>query len=150
MVRRRRIKDFLGISEASLPITYMGTPLFCGKPRRSHFSEITTKIKRDLSSWKGKTLSMAGRIALVNSVSISKLVYTFSLYSWPLSLLKSINRMFRNFIWVGDMYPGVQVILVLFSPLFDYGYLCYFSNFIYWTTLVDFFEGYSFVLECSR
>ena len=45
---------------------------------------------------------MAGHIILVNSVSISKLVYTFSIYRWPSSLIKYVNSILRNFVWTGD------------------------------------------------
>ena len=45
---------------------------------------------------------MAGRIQLVKSVIHNMLQHTMSIYSWPIFLLKDIERWIRNFIWSGD------------------------------------------------
>lgn len=48
-------------------------------------------------------LSMAGRVESVKSVIHSMLNYSFMIYSWPVSLVKSVDRWIRNFIWGGDV-----------------------------------------------
>jgi hypothetical protein len=47
-------------------------------------------------------LSMAGRVQLVRSVIQGMMIYSISLYSWPSSLIKEIEKHIRNFIWSGD------------------------------------------------
>ena len=40
---------------------------------------------------------------MVNSVISSMLLYSFHIYSWPVSLLKEITKSIRNFIWSGNI-----------------------------------------------
>ena len=68
------ILNTLAIKEGEMPFYYLGVPLFMGAPRNHYFLGIYEKIKMQLVNWKGKSLSMAGRICLVNSVIYSKLV----------------------------------------------------------------------------
>ena len=44
--------------------------------------------------------SLAWRLAHINSVILS---YTFMIYKWPSSLLKSKDRTIRNFLWSGNI-----------------------------------------------
>ena len=60
------------------------------------------KIKAKLASWKASLLSIAGRVQLVKSVVYSMLTYSISIYSWPISLIKELDKCIRNFIWSGD------------------------------------------------
>lgn len=54
-----------------------------------------------MAAWKGYVLSMACRLMLVKSLIQSTPTHTISIYSWPISLLKYIERTARNFIWSG-------------------------------------------------
>ena len=54
------------------------------------FLDIYSGVQAQLTQWKGITLSIPGRICLVNSVILSKMVYSFIVYRWPLTLLKGI------------------------------------------------------------
>lgn len=40
---------------------------------------------------------------LVKSVIHGMMLYSFLVYSWPISLLKTVDRWIRNFIWSGDV-----------------------------------------------
>lgn len=44
-----------------------------------------------------------GRVQLVQSVIQGMLAYSFHIYAWPVSLLKTIDGWIRNFIWSGDV-----------------------------------------------
>jgi len=63
---------------------------------------LADKIKLKLASWKASLLSMTGRIQLVRSVIQSMLTYSISIYNWPTSLLKELEKSIRNFVWSGD------------------------------------------------
>jgi hypothetical protein len=78
-------------------------PIFKGKPKITYLQPIADKIKLKLSAWKASLLSIAGRVELVRSVILSMLTYSNSIYSWPVSLLKKIEKCIRNFIWSGDI-----------------------------------------------
>jgi hypothetical protein len=42
-------------------------------------------------------------VELIKSVIQSMLVYSLTIYSWPVSLIKDLEKKFRNFIWSGDL-----------------------------------------------
>ncbi|WJX12769.1 hypothetical protein P8452_03227 [Trifolium repens] len=101
--RLQTIVELLNFKVGSLPFNYLGVPIFKGKPKVSHLQPIADKIKLKLSAWKASLLSIAGRVQLIKSVIQSMLTYSISLYSWPVSLLKDIEKCIRNFIWSGDL-----------------------------------------------
>ncbi|XP_057803279.1 uncharacterized protein LOC131018582 [Salvia miltiorrhiza] len=77
------INRVLGFTQGSLPTTYLGVPLFVGRPRASYFMSIKDRIVQKFSKWKGLQLSMV--------------------YRWPRSLLHDLDRSCRNFIWSGSI-----------------------------------------------
>ena len=100
--RRMQVKRILGFKLGTVPFTYLGVPIFKGKPRRVHLQAIADKAKSRLAGWRGKLLSMAGRVQLVHDV-IQSLLHSFSVYLWPSSLLKQLATCARNFVWSGDI-----------------------------------------------
>jgi hypothetical protein len=78
-------------------------PIFKGRPKVTHLQPVTDKIKAKFSAWKASLLSIAGRIQLVKFVVQSMLVYSISIYSRPVSLLRSLEKWIKNFIWSGDI-----------------------------------------------
>lgn len=94
---RRQVRRLLGIPEGSLPFTYLGVPiLFCGSPRRALFQPLADGILAKFARWKGSTLSMAGRICLVESVIMGSFVHSMMSYRWPGALLKDMEVAIRN------------------------------------------------------
>jgi len=75
-----------------LPFNYQGGPVFKGKPKTFYFQFIADKIKIKLSTWMASLLSIAGRVQLVKSVVQSMLIHTMTIYSWPTSFLKEIEK----------------------------------------------------------
>jgi len=71
-----------------------------GNPRKKKFWEpVLNKLKSRLSVWKGRFLSMAGRICLIKSVITAVPLYYLSLYKAPESVCKSIISIQRRFLW---------------------------------------------------
>lgn len=83
--RGTQLTNFLSFSKGSLPFSYLGVPLFIGRPKRQHLMPIIDRIKIKLASWKGSLLSIMGRVQLVNSIIMGMLVYSFRIYKWPAS-----------------------------------------------------------------
>ncbi|KAL8523957.1 hypothetical protein ACS0TY_013787 [Phlomoides rotata] len=75
---RNAMRRATGITEGSLPFTYLGVPIFRGAPRTSYLA------------------------ALADSI-IASLVHSMMVYYWPRSLLKRIETAMRNFLWSGDI-----------------------------------------------
>jgi hypothetical protein len=90
--RQLQIANLLNFNQGSLPFRYLGVPIFKGKTKVIHLQPVTDKIKSKLSAWKVALLSMAGRIQLVRSVIQSMLIYSISIYSWPASLIKNLEK----------------------------------------------------------
>jgi hypothetical protein len=97
------ITNLLGFGAGTIPLNYLGCPIFVGKPKSTHFSAIADKFRVKLASWKGALLSIMGRVQLVRAIIHGILVYSFQVYAWPHSLLKKLDRWIRNFIWSGDI-----------------------------------------------
>jgi hypothetical protein len=109
--RLAHITNTLGFNVGNLPFTYLGAPIFKGKPKVIHFQPIADKVKNKLATWKVALLSIAGRVQMVKSVIQSMLLHTMTIYSWPVSLIKDIERCIRNFIWSGDSSKRKMVIV---------------------------------------
>ncbi|XP_019431829.1 PREDICTED: uncharacterized protein LOC109338932 [Lupinus angustifolius] len=97
-----RIASTLGFSAGSIPFSYLGVPIFYGKPRKVHLQAIADRILSKLANWKGASLSIMGRVEIVKSIIQSMLVYSFHVYKWPATLLKLLDNAIRNFIWSGS------------------------------------------------
>jgi hypothetical protein len=100
--RLHLIVQLLNFKIGSVPFNYLGVPIFKGKPKTSYLQPIADKIKLKLSAWKASLLTMAGRVQLVKAVIQSMMIYSITLYSWPVSLINEVERNIRNFIWSGD------------------------------------------------
>lgn len=90
--------DILGFAIGKLPFIYLGIPIFKGKPRTSHLQPIADRINSKLATWKESLLSIAGRVELFKFVIHGMLLYSFLIYVWPVSLIKTVDKWIRNFI----------------------------------------------------
>jgi len=94
--RLNHMVNLIGFEIGTLPFTYLGAPIFKGKPKRIYFQPIADKIKIKLPSWKTSLLSMASRVQLVKSVIQSMVVHTMSVFSWPTSILREIEKWIKK------------------------------------------------------
>lgn len=72
--KANNVASILGFSAGRLLFTYLGVPIFKGKPRKSHLQPIADKIKSNLATWKISLLSTMGRVQLVKSIIHGMLV----------------------------------------------------------------------------
>jgi len=59
------------------------------------------KNLKKLSTWKGSSLSMAGRITLINSSLSSTFIYLMSMYLLPKTITQTLDKQRRRFLWQG-------------------------------------------------
>ena len=84
-----------------IPFKYLGMQVG-GNPRRRQFWEpVVDKVKARLSAWKGKCLSLAGRVCLVKSVLTSIPLFYLSLFKAPHAVCHKISSIQRRFLWTG-------------------------------------------------
>jgi len=89
----------MNCSQMEVPFTYLGIEVG-GNPRKKKFWEpVLKKLKSRLSVWKGRFLSMAGRLCLIKSVLSAIPLYYLSLFKAPEVVCKSIISIQRSFLW---------------------------------------------------
>lgn len=110
--RQQQLKQITSMTVLNLPFSYLGVPIFRGKPSKRHLQESFNAVKSKMEGWKGATLSMAGRLQLVKSVIHNKLLYSFPIYLWHVALLKQLDYAIRNFIWTDRCDKKKLVLLV--------------------------------------
>jgi len=101
--RIHNVINLLGFEVGTMPLNYLGVPIFKGRPKVSYLHPIADKVKAKLAAWKVSLLSIAGRVQLIKSVIFSMLTYSMAIYSWPIFLLKTIEKWIRNFLWSGEI-----------------------------------------------
>lgn len=86
----------------AIPFVYLGLPIG-GSPRRlSTWEPVLAKMRKRLSTWKGKHLSFGGRICLIRSVLTALPLYFISFFRLPKGVLKSCNQIMMRFLWGGS------------------------------------------------
>ncbi|XP_042479723.1 uncharacterized protein LOC122060672 [Macadamia integrifolia] len=101
--RKKIIVDTLGIQIYNFPTRYLGVEIFKGRVKKEALLPVMDKVKGRLAGWKGNLLSLAGRTELVRSAIAGIPNHSFAIYWWPTSLLATIERWMRNFIWTGGI-----------------------------------------------
>ena len=81
--------DLFGCKQGDLPIKYLGIPIHYKKLRNSDWKLIEELFEKRFSSWKGKHLSIGGRLTLINSVLSSLPMYMMSFLRSPKGFLKN-------------------------------------------------------------
>jgi len=68
-----------------IPFVYLSVPID-GNHKRVNFGKgVLDKVREKLSRWRGKSMSMAGRVMLIKSI-------LFSMFLFYLSIFKVVNK----------------------------------------------------------
>nr|KYP40220.1 Putative ribonuclease H protein At1g65750 family [Cajanus cajan] len=86
----------------TLPFNYLGIPIGVVARRRATWKPVIDKIKNKLAGWKNKTISLAGRICLINSILSAIPLYFLFFFRLPKTVLKEIISIQRKFMWGMD------------------------------------------------
>ncbi|CAL9002606.1 unnamed protein product [Prunus brigantina] len=65
---------------------YLGVPIIHTRVDKTTYQEVIAKVQKRLASWKHHTLSMAGRITLLQSVTAAIPLYTMQTVKLPISV----------------------------------------------------------------
>ena len=98
---RNKDKDFAGIQWKDEPVESLG--VFVGNDRNlcsvTGFNAVKEKIKVKMSYWSCKTMSLKGRVKVLNIFVLSKLWHILESQEIPAEILKEINTLIKDFIW---------------------------------------------------
>ena len=64
-----------------------------------NFTETLQKIKKEMGNWKSRLLTPFGRITLIKTLFLPKLIHLFMSLPVPNALLKEINSLMYEFLW---------------------------------------------------
>ncbi|KAJ1689310.1 hypothetical protein LUZ63_013465 [Rhynchospora breviuscula] len=106
------LQGLLGCSSTTLPIQYLGLPLTDRRPDKATYQLLIDKLTNRLSGWKAKLLSRAGRVVLASSVLSTIPIFFMSVFKLPAWVIRSIDRIRRDFIWKGAVHPAKGVHLL--------------------------------------
>ncbi|XP_058741679.1 uncharacterized protein LOC131614069 [Vicia villosa] len=77
------VTHFLGCKRGAVPFSFLGISVGENHSRRRVWSRVINKIKIRLSSWKGKFISIGGRVTLINAVLNAIPTFLLSFYKAP-------------------------------------------------------------------
>jgi hypothetical protein len=81
------------------PIKYLGVLLHFEKLKREDIQPLVDKIINKISGWKGKLLSHASRVMLIQTCIASIPVYLPSFIKFPKWAIKAISSQMANCLW---------------------------------------------------
>ncbi|XP_020689486.1 uncharacterized protein LOC110104634 [Dendrobium catenatum] len=96
--RKRELSIILGIKEVK-EINDLGINMTLRRHINADFSIILEKAAAKLDIWGNKFISMPGRVILIKIVVQALHVFYSSLSMIPLSILKKLDRLSRDFLW---------------------------------------------------
>lgn len=101
--RRNRIsvQTRFSFEVGSLPVRYLGLPLFTKKMTMGDCTPMIDKIKRRIRSWTARFLSFAGLLQLLTSVIASLVNFWTSAYKLPNRCIEKIESLCSAFLWSG-------------------------------------------------
>ena len=66
-----------------------------------NFGEKIQNLEKTLNTWQRRSLTLYGKINIVKTLGLSKLVYSASVLTVPVHYTQEINKLIFNFIWAG-------------------------------------------------
>ena len=92
---------FLNCGQLDIPFSYLGIPVGTTSKSWNVWQPIISKFELKLSKWKQKSLSMGGRITLINYVLTMLPIYLLSFFRVPKKVVHKLVSIQRNFLWGG-------------------------------------------------
>ncbi|GKA67000.1 hypothetical protein Tco_0766808 [Tanacetum coccineum] len=93
------ILQVLPFEEGTLSIKYFGVPLVSSRLKIRDCNELVDRVQLRISDWKNKSLSIAGRLQLIQSVLGSMHIYWASVFMLSSNVLLNIKQLMRQFLW---------------------------------------------------
>ncbi|KAK4733776.1 hypothetical protein R3W88_008037 [Solanum pinnatisectum] len=94
-----RIRKYTGFYQKEAPISYLGCPLFLGRPKIVHFSDIINKVANKITGWQPRMLSYEGKVVLIKHVLQSLPIHILSATTPPSTTIKQIQQIIVDFFW---------------------------------------------------
>jgi hypothetical protein len=95
------LSNIMGVRHVLGTGNYLGLPSMIGRKKKNVFAYIKDRVWKRINSWRGRSLSRAGKEVMIKSVLQAIPSYVMSIYLLPDSTIKDIERMMNSFWWGG-------------------------------------------------
>ena len=93
---------FLNCAMLNFPFCYLGIPIGVNPRRVVVWEPIIRKFEARLSKWKQRSISMAGRITLINVVLTALTMFFLSFFRATTAMINRLTAIQRKFLWGGS------------------------------------------------
>jgi hypothetical protein len=90
--RELEYSEIFGCNKGYYPFKYLGIPMHHKKLGNEYLNDIIDRLKKILSGWKGKMLSVGGRLVLINSILTSLMMFMSSFFEIPRKVLDKLDK----------------------------------------------------------
>ena len=66
-----------------------------------NYKQKILNLQTTLNIWKQRCLSIKGKITIINTLTLSPLIYVSSVISTPIIVYREVDNIIQNFIWNG-------------------------------------------------
>ena len=94
--------ELFGCEVGEFPISYLGIPIHFRRLTIAQWKHVEERLQKRLSSWKGKLLSLGGRLVLINAVLTNMVLYMISFFQIRKGVLHRLDYFRSRFFWQGD------------------------------------------------
>jgi hypothetical protein len=94
--------ELFGCGQGQFPVSYLGIPIHYQRLTMDEWKLVEGRLQKLLSSWKGKLVSLVGRMIRINSVVINILLYMISFFLLPKGVLHKLDYFRSRFFWQED------------------------------------------------
>jgi hypothetical protein len=84
------------------PLKYLGVPISAIRLRVIDWAKLEEKLAKKLEVWQGGSLSIGGRIILINSSLANSTIYHMPMFLLPKTVIGRMERGRRRFFWQGS------------------------------------------------
>jgi hypothetical protein len=93
---------YLAAGKGQFPMRYLGIPIHYWRLTLAEWKLVEERLQKHISSWKGKLLSLEGRLVLINSVLSNMVLHMISFFLLPKGVLQKLDYYRSRFFWQGD------------------------------------------------
>ena len=91
------MKETVGSMQNAQPGKYLRLPLMIGRSKNQIFNKVRERVRKNMSGWKEKLLSIEGREILIKAVAQAVPTYTMGCFLLPKGLCEDIEGTMQNF-----------------------------------------------------
>ncbi|KAG7599383.1 Reverse transcriptase domain [Arabidopsis suecica] len=98
---KEEIMQQFPFENGALPVRYLGLPLLKKRMKAADYLPLIEKIRSHISSWTARSLSFAGRLQLLSSVTFSLTNFWIAAFRLPKACIREIDKLCSAFLWSG-------------------------------------------------